>query len=255
VSGRFGAARGCIAVMAPLAMHPTNKNELLAWDLSQDPRELADLQPEQVRARLFTSTADLPDGTTRLPIKGVHLNKSPIVVGQIKTLRPELAERWGIPNLICFSGSRAGLDDADGIAATAEGLARVRANVARSGEIGRLVANDLKSALVRADLLEILDDRVPARSTILISQLPVDTWHAYLGEPTLADAILDRLVHHSHRIPLAMRCVLLEGRGRRVLVDVGPGLVRDLFEERVRTTLLSVPQLVRRQLAVLRSPQ
>lgn len=56
----------------------------------------------------------------------------------------------------------------------------------------------------RADLLEILDDRVPARSTILISQLPVDTWHAYLGEPTLADAILDRLVHHSHRIPLAM---------------------------------------------------
>jgi DNA replication protein DnaC len=57
----------------------------------------------------------------------------------------------------------------------------------------------------RADLLEILDDRVHARSTILISQLPVDTWHAYLGEPTLADAILDRLVHHSHRIPLAMQ--------------------------------------------------
>ena len=56
----------------------------------------------------------------------------------------------------------------------------------------------------RADLLEILDDRVHARSTILVSQLPVDTWHAYLGEPTLADAILDRLVHHSHRIPLQM---------------------------------------------------
>jgi DNA replication protein DnaC len=54
----------------------------------------------------------------------------------------------------------------------------------------------------RADLLEILDDRVHTRSTILVSQLPVDTWHAYLGEPTLADAILDRLVHHSHRIPL-----------------------------------------------------
>ena len=54
----------------------------------------------------------------------------------------------------------------------------------------------------RADLLEILDDRVPHRSTILVSQLPVDTWHAYLGEPTLADAILDRLVHHSHRLAL-----------------------------------------------------
>lgn len=54
----------------------------------------------------------------------------------------------------------------------------------------------------RADLLEILDDRLNAHSTVICSQLPVDTWHAYLGEPTLADAILDRLVHHSHRIEL-----------------------------------------------------
>jgi DNA replication protein DnaC len=54
----------------------------------------------------------------------------------------------------------------------------------------------------RADLLEILDDRINAGSTLIASQLPVDKWHAYLGEPTLADAILDRLVHHSHRIEL-----------------------------------------------------
>jgi len=58
------------------------------------------------------------------------------------------------------------------------------------------------SAQDRADLLEILDDRVNTGSTIVASQLPVDTWHAYLGEPTLADAILDRLVHQSHRIEL-----------------------------------------------------
>lgn len=54
----------------------------------------------------------------------------------------------------------------------------------------------------RADLLEILDDRINAGSTLIASQLPVDAWHAYLGEPTLADAILDRLVHQSHRIEL-----------------------------------------------------
>jgi DNA replication protein DnaC len=54
----------------------------------------------------------------------------------------------------------------------------------------------------RADLLEILDDRVNTGSTLIASQLPVDKWHAYLGDPTLADAILDRLVHHSHRIEL-----------------------------------------------------
>ena len=96
ISGMFGAARGCIAVMAPLAMHPTNKNELLAWDLAADPRELADLKPEDVRQRLFTPTADLPEGVARLPIKGVHLNKSPIVVGNLKALRPEQAARWGV---------------------------------------------------------------------------------------------------------------------------------------------------------------
>lgn len=54
----------------------------------------------------------------------------------------------------------------------------------------------------RSHLLEILDDRVGAKSTAVISQLPVDQWHTYLGEPTLADAILDRLVHQSHRIAL-----------------------------------------------------
>jgi DNA replication protein DnaC len=52
----------------------------------------------------------------------------------------------------------------------------------------------------RANLLEVLDDRVNTRSTLITSQLPVDTWHEYLADPTLADAILDRLVHHSHRI-------------------------------------------------------
>jgi len=82
--------------MAPLAMHPTNRNELLAWDLSADPSELADLQPDEARARLFSAGADLPEGVTRLSVKGVHLNKSPIVIGNLKTLRPELAERWGI---------------------------------------------------------------------------------------------------------------------------------------------------------------
>ncbi|HUL68577.1 MAG TPA: IS21-like element helper ATPase IstB [Burkholderiaceae bacterium] len=54
----------------------------------------------------------------------------------------------------------------------------------------------------RADLLEVLDDRTPGKSTIMTSQLPVDHWHEYLAEPTIADAILDRVVHHSHRIAL-----------------------------------------------------
>lgn len=54
----------------------------------------------------------------------------------------------------------------------------------------------------KRDLLEILDDRYDRRSTIVTSQLPVDQWHTYLNDPTLADAILDRLVHNAYRLTL-----------------------------------------------------
>ncbi|MDV7394625.1 hypothetical protein RZS08_24795, partial [Arthrospira platensis SPKY1] len=66
------------------------------WDLAFDPRELADLNSQAIRERLFSKQADLPEGVQRLPIKSIHLNKSPMVVGHLKTLRPEMAQRWGI---------------------------------------------------------------------------------------------------------------------------------------------------------------
>jgi len=94
VSGMFPAERGCLAVMWPLATHPTNRNELLAWDLSQDPQVLAGLSADEIRLRLFTRSADLPEGVDRLPLKSVHLNKSPMVVANLRTLRPEMASRW-----------------------------------------------------------------------------------------------------------------------------------------------------------------
>jgi len=57
----------------------------------------------------------------------------------------------------------------------------------------------------RHDLLEVVDDRVNSRSTIITSQLPVEHWHAWLNDPTLADAILDRLIHNAHKINLTMK--------------------------------------------------
>jgi len=54
----------------------------------------------------------------------------------------------------------------------------------------------------RHDLLEILEERHGRRSTIVTSQLPVDKWHHVIGDPTYADAILDRIVHNAHRIDL-----------------------------------------------------
>lgn len=54
----------------------------------------------------------------------------------------------------------------------------------------------------RRDLLEVFEDRHGTRSTVITSQVPAGKWHDYLGDPTIADAICDRLLHNAHRITL-----------------------------------------------------
>ena len=58
------------------------------------------------------------------------------------------------------------------------------------------------SAEQRRDLLEIVDDRYDKGSLLITSQVPVSRWHDVVGDPTLGDAILDRLVHNAHRLQL-----------------------------------------------------
>ena len=84
------------------------------------------------------------------------------------------------------------------------------------GRYGKLLANLLKQDLLviddwglaplddhgRRDILEIFEDRHNVRSTLVTSQLPVPNWHEMIGDPTLADAILDRLVHNAYKITL-----------------------------------------------------
>lgn len=84
------------------------------------------------------------------------------------------------------------------------------------GRYGRLLRSLAKTELVvlddwalapltdehRRDLLELLDDRYGRRATVVASQVPVEHWHTAIGEPTLADAILDRLVHNAYKITL-----------------------------------------------------
>ena len=76
----------------------------------------------------------------------------------------------------------------------------------RIARIDVLLVNDWAIAPLadteRRDFLEICDDRYATRSTILTSQLPITDWHDQIGDPTLADSILDRLVHNAHRIEL-----------------------------------------------------
>ncbi|PYU19108.1 MAG: hypothetical protein DMG30_25410 [Acidobacteria bacterium] len=78
--------------------------------------------------------------------------------------------------------------------------------LARLGKIDVLVVDDWVNAPLaeteRRDFLEICEDRYQLRSTILTSQIPVKRWHEQIGDPTLADSILDRLVHNAHQIEL-----------------------------------------------------
>jgi exodeoxyribonuclease-1 len=96
VSGMYGVERGCMALVWPLAPHPTNKNEVIVWDLATDPSELFTLGVDAIRERIFSKADALPEGVTRLPIKTIHINKSPIVVGSLKTLSDETAAKWGV---------------------------------------------------------------------------------------------------------------------------------------------------------------
>jgi len=71
----------------------------------------------------------------------------------------------------------------------------------------------------RRDLLEILDDRYNQRSTIITSQLKVDDWHESIGDPILADAILDRLVHNAHKLDLSGESIRKSKRGLTKLAN------------------------------------
>jgi DNA replication protein DnaC len=78
--------------------------------------------------------------------------------------------------------------------------------LARLGRVDVLVIDDWAMAPLseteRREIWEICEDRYQARSTILTSQLPVSRWHEQIGDPTIADGILDRLVHNAHRIEM-----------------------------------------------------
>lgn len=79
--------------------------------------------------------------------------------------------------------------------------------LARLAKLQVLVLDDLLIAPLkdaeRRDLLEILEDRYDRSSTVITSQLPTGKWHAALGDPTVADAICDRVVHNAHIINLS----------------------------------------------------
>ena len=78
--------------------------------------------------------------------------------------------------------------------------------IAQLSAVSMLIVDDFGvqplNDMERYDLLELMDRRYQRSSTVFVSQLPVDNWHACIGDATLADAILDRIIHNAHRIEL-----------------------------------------------------
>ncbi len=87
VSQKFPADIGCISLVMPIAEHPVNKNAVIVFDLRHDPRDLIELSAEEIHERMFTPTKDLPEGVERVPLKGVHTNKCPVLApaGMLQT--------------------------------------------------------------------------------------------------------------------------------------------------------------------------
>lgn len=93
VSAMYPSRLGCIAAVLPVAMHPTNRNGVIVYDLRVDPTPLLTLSVEQICERIYTPTADLPEGVERIPLKTIHLNKAPVVV-PMSTITDDAREKW-----------------------------------------------------------------------------------------------------------------------------------------------------------------
>ncbi len=100
ISGMYPAEKGNMAVVMPLAMHPINKNGVIVYDLSVDPKDLISLGPKKIHERLFTRNDELPEGVARIPLKVVHANRCP-VIAPITTLDGAAAKRYGIDLNVC----------------------------------------------------------------------------------------------------------------------------------------------------------
>ena len=77
VSSMYPVLRGCLAVVLPICVHPTNPNGIICFNLEQDPRPLLSLSAAEIRGILFTPSADLPAETERVALKTIHINRCP----------------------------------------------------------------------------------------------------------------------------------------------------------------------------------
>lgn len=186
--------------------------------------ELTDRHQKRMAQRLrwakLPQSASLEDLDTRTP-RGID----PKLMTQLGTLRfideklnvlisgPTGVGKTYLASALCFAACRADYSvRCYRLPRLIDELAKHHAQATRSSFLRHLAKADLLylddfgltplTDQTKRDLLEILEDRYDKSATLITSQLPTDQWHAFIDQPTLADAILDRLVHNAYRIDL-----------------------------------------------------
>lgn len=125
VSSRYPASRHCLAVIMPLALHPTRAGEVIVYDLATDPALWLELDEEDIAHRIFTARADLPEGIERIPLRTVRTNRAP-ALAPLSVLRELDHGRLGLDLARCLR-HHATLRAAEGLA---DKLGRVFARAA-----------------------------------------------------------------------------------------------------------------------------
>lgn len=100
VSSMYGAKRSCLGIVLPICSHPTNSNGVICYDLIVDPVPLIDANAEEVARLVFSTTQDLAEGESRIPLKTVHVNRCP-AIAPLATLGQAQAHRLGIDLSLC----------------------------------------------------------------------------------------------------------------------------------------------------------
>ena len=188
------------------AQYLCNFNKRIARLLSEAKLRLGQACVEDVD---FPKSRELDRPLWRQLVTGRYLDdkKGVLIVGATGTGETYLACALG--QQACRQGRRVRYARTNRLL---EELAVSRADGSYPKALGRLARLELlilddflmvpPSESQRRDLFEVLEDRSGNRSTLCTSQLPVDAWHAQLGDPTLADALLDRLIHNAYRLVL-----------------------------------------------------
>lgn len=135
VSGRFPARKNCLAVVLPLCQHPAKSNEVVVYDLSVDPTPLLELSAPEIQQRLFVASNALPEGVERIPLKTVHVNKSPILA-PMSVISAKDAERLEIDKAQC-----------------AAHLERIKNSTSLKEKLAAVFTTEYKNTLVDPDLM------------------------------------------------------------------------------------------------------